>query len=49
MVLIAESAIIGVICVMIVFNKAKYHICEIYYVKCIIFSSTVFLPKSRLS
>ena len=28
MVLIAERAIIGMICLMIVFNKAKYHICD---------------------
>ena len=28
MVLIAERAIICIICVMIVFNKAKYHICD---------------------
>ena len=28
MVLIAERAIIDKICVMIVFNKAKYHICD---------------------
>ena len=28
MVLIAERAIIDIICVMIVFNKVKYHICD---------------------
>ena len=28
MVLIAERAIIDIICVMIVYNKAKYHICD---------------------
>ena len=28
MVLIAERAIIDIICVMIIFNNAKYHICD---------------------